>query len=863
MKRAHQRTAADLLRVAAICDDGLLIRCDGACVRCLEVGAVNPLVLDAAEVQRISAAFAQVTARLPDRRALQLYAQARALSLDEVLAAERHGCELVAGAAEDGAEHERAQALRGLCSAAEESITAQAQSVAALSLRHLVICPWPVPAGEEERGARESLRHALGIAADLEALGLPARLLEAGELLDLLHERFDPDATNSGEPPVSFMAPGAIGAPIHDEAPALADERQAALAQAICTAPIDLSDRRHLRMGQTLERVLYLSLAPEQTWLGWLLHLMQSPAPFTLSVHVEACERYRERLAQKRRYRRIFGVNRGVEQRGRPLDFDAAAHEQEAADLLAELATSAGAGIYRVSVYLAIQQPFPADAEVLAELCESAARELSIATDARVQHGPYAQCELWRSTLPLGLDVAKRRRRYVSANVGDSFPLLGTSCGSPSGIPLGVAAPGRTLERLDPFDPVHPNHLLLVNGMAGAGKTMASILLLARAIAQGATGAIIDRAGHFDFLASLLPGSASVAIGAGAHAVCPWDTENPARVAPEKVDYLLALHALLLGQHHAARDSYGLSDLEANLLGLAIGRVYERCAASKERPRELLLQKELQRRYEEERAQGSIAIAEALRDLALRLHNYVGAGPYAYLADAPTTAPQDAPLVVFDTRAIPQAKAPAAMFAICEHVKARIERTRATFLAGDGPAHAWAGRSFLVIDEAWSLIERPATGRWFNEFVRRSRHFALWLIAISQQLSDFDCEHGRALLANAAMRLFLRQEARELRFAQAALALSDEALQAIAQLQTVRGRYASAYLMNGARGQGTVQIGVGPSEYWIASSDPARDEPLRARAMRESGGDAWVALSLLTDERWHEELAHEEEGVNA
>ena len=81
---------------------------------------------------------------------------------------------------------------------------------------------------------------------------------------------------------------------------------------------------------------------------------------------------------------------------------------------------------------------------------------------------------------------------------------------------------------------------------------------------------------------------------------------------------------------------------------------------------------------------------------------------------------------------------------------------------GAGPKHAWAGRSFLVVDEAWKLIERPATGRWFNEFCRRIRHYALWLIAISQQLSDFDNEHGKALLANAAMRLFLRQEAREL-----------------------------------------------------------------------------------------------------
>jgi hypothetical protein len=63
--------------------------------------------------------------------------------------------------------------------------------------------------------------------------------------------------------------------------------------------------------------------------------------------------------------------------------------------------------------------------------------------------------------------------------------------------------------------------------------------------------------------------------------------------------------------------------------------------------------------------------------------------------------------------------------------------------------------------------------------------------------------------------------------------------------------------MNGARGQGTVQIAVGALEYWIATSDPARDEHLRRRALRESGQDPWRALGLLADERWQQAAADE------
>jgi type IV secretory system conjugative DNA transfer VirD4/TraG family protein len=867
------RSATEYLRIAAIEPDGLLVREDGVYVRLLEVGSVNPLVLEPSEAERISAAFGQLAARLPDRQSLQLYVRGTPLELEDVLARETHRCEQAAGAAEDIGEAERARAIRRLGLAQEQSIRTNAAGVAPVQTRYLVICPWrpgrTTPRGARggprrvkgtvhERALRDSLRHAEGVRGDLEAMNIPARALEGVEVLDLLHECFDPEAQRTGELPASFMRPDVVDALRPGESTQAASARASGLAEAIATREIVGSERSNMRIGDTAIESFFVALVPEQTWLGWLLHAMQAPRPFALSVHIQATERYRERMAQKRRYRRIHGVNRGVEQRGRPLDPDARIQEEDAAELNDELAASTGSGIYRVSIYAALTEHGPdPDTETLHELCQAAGREVAMACDARVGHGLFAQAALWQSTLPVGRDVAARKRKYVSRNVGDSFPLCGTSCGSPDGIPLGYALPGRTLERLDPFDPAHPNHLLLINGMSGAGKTMAAIILLVRALAQGASGFIIDRAGHFDFLCRLLPGSASLEIGTGAHAINCWDVPDPAAVGPEKVDYLLALHALLLGEHHAERDSYGLSDLEANLLGLAIGEVYARCALTEEEPRELLLQEELERRYHQERGEGSVGIAEALRNLSMRLNNYIEEGPYAYLADRPTTIPSGAPLVVFDTRSIPEAKAAAALFVICEHVKSQIARTRALHLSGEGPRHAWAGRTFLVIDEAWKLIERPATGRWFNDFVRRSRHYALWLIAISQQLSDFDCEHGKALLANAAMRLLLRQEARELAYAREALKLTDESIEAISSLKTVRGHFSLAYLMNGARGEGTIQIGVASIERWIASSDPARDEPVRQHALRQSGDRYWPAIELLIDEDWQERAAVE------
>ena len=859
-----RRSACDLLGVAAIEPDGLLIGEDGSYVRYLEVGTVNPLAVEQSEGERISAAFAQVASRLPDRQSMQLYVQGSTLDVEELLAEETYRCERAAGAAEDAGEHDRARAIRRLGIAQEQSIRKTARTINPLRVRYLVICPWQptrrpvlnagrrrrvlrVRESVHRRAVRDSLRHSEGIRTDLDAMGLAARALCGHEVLDLLHSRFDPDSQRSGGLPASFMQGEVVRPLVAGESPEEADARASLLAEAICTAEIDLSDRSRIGVGDSLEQAFYVSLAPEQTWLGWLLHMMQSPSPFVLSVHIEATERYRERMAQKRRYKRLYGVNRGVESHGRPLDPDARVREQEAAELVEELATSVGAGIYRVSIYHATRERDP---ERLAELCQATARELTMASDARVNHGLFAQARLWQSTLPLGRDTSRRKRKYVSRNVGDTFSLVGTSASSPGGIPFGYALPGRTLERIDPFDSAHSNHLMLIAGITGSGKTMATIILLIRALAQGATGFIIDRAGHFAFLASLIPGAASVEIGADAHAINSWDVEDPANVGPEKVDYLLALHAALLGEHHPGQDSYGLTDLESNLLGLAIAEVYERCTLTGEEPRELLLQEELERRYHKERNEGSVGIAEALRNLSMRLNNYVGDGPYAYLTDRPTTILPDAPLIVFDTKSVPEAKAAAVLFVLCEHVKRRIERTRREYLAGDGPKHAWAGRTFLAIDECWKLTERPSTGRWFNEFCRRSRHWAVWLIAISQQITDFDTEYGKALLANAKMRITGRQEARELARMREALSLTEEREAAMAQLRTVPGEYAIVYVENGTRGEAIVQVIVAELEYWIATSSPARDDPVRRYALRLTNDDGWEALLLCADEGW-------------
>jgi type IV secretory pathway VirB4 component len=577
--------------------------------------------------------------------------------------------------------------------------------------------------------------------------------------------------------------------------------------------------------------------------MGWLMSAMLTRQPFTLSVHVGALDRRSERQRIKRGYRRTFAVNRQAESKGWVPDFDRYAQEEEAQTLLAEMAGHERANLFRVSIYESIRARGPEpDITALNEAVDYCADQIESMSDCRVNRGEFQQHELWQSTLPIGRDLATRTRRYATRNVGDTVPLVGTSCGSPNGIPFAFSDPGRTLELLDPYDRTHSNFTMLVNGRSGSGKTMAANLIVSRCLAHGARAFVLDRAGHYGVLTRLVDGAREIEIGAdeSPYAINPWDVDDPAEVSLEKVAFLVSLHGVMMGDE-------GLTTLERSQLGAAVRAVYARAAETGQTPREAMLRDELIERAEEEQGQGSIEVASVLRNLAERLGEFCGAGSYAYLLDRETSISQDSPLVVFDTRRCPEVVLRPVMFAIVEYITRAVERHRDQFreLSAKRDAPMFTGRTVLLIDEAWHLVGRKETGEFANDLARRARHLGLFLIVMSQHLSDFATEHGLALIRNSTMQLLLAQHPDEIGFVQDALQLSDEEAALIGRLKTVKGSHSQAFWVNGNRGKGRVALRVGPVEYWCFTSDPVRDEPLRQAAIAEHDGDVWAAVTDL------------------
>jgi hypothetical protein len=291
----------------------------------------------------------------------------------------------------------------------------------------------------------------------------------------------------------------------------------------------------------------------------------------------------------------------------------------------------------------------------------------------------------------------------------------------------------------------------------------------------------------------------------------------------------------------------GLDARQIGMIGAAIRAVYAKAAALPGcPPRESMLRDELRAQAAEAQQADAVDVAATLRNLADRLSEYCGDGTYAYLLDRETTVPRDAQVVVFDTRRCPESELRLVMFQVMEYVTSTVQRhwEEHKAAAARPGAPLFLGRSIMLIDEAWHLISRPETGAYANNLARRARHLGLTLIVMSQQLSDFDTEHGVALLGNSSQQLLLAQNPKEIPFIQDAVQLSDREAEELHRLKTVKGRHAQMLWLNGTRGHGKVALRVGPTEYWAYTSDPS-EVAIREAEIAKQHGNVWAAIAAL------------------
>jgi hypothetical protein len=674
--------------------------------------------------------------------------------------------------------------------------------------------------------------------------GITGRILDGPAVLRYVSSRLNPTSvsrdraeTLDGESPVLSRFDDAIEGE---------DAERAALALRDLVARSPLDFRRysdHAEVEQDLIQVLYLTGAPSMTRAFWMAELMNQPLPYTLTVHLHGLDRAAIADEAKRLHHQAM---REVEREARKGRRDATTNAQAQAHgaLAEQMAQDPLANLTDMSVYLALRAPGPRpDKHALAAAAYRAQKTVARATSGGTfDRGNRRQEQLWVSTLPFGADVAHRTLRVGVEHAADSFPLIGSTCGSPSGIPLFIEPVSGQVQYLNPFDRALTNSTIVIAGRSGVGKTVTANRLVAQMVAMGAHGFLYDRAGHYELLADLIPGARVVRMGADDGTVINhWDVDDPANVPSAKVKFLLRLHETLLRRE--------LTNHERKVLADAIRTTYSHCARTGKVPREGELVAFMRASAEYEARVGQPgALVDALRSLVSELSEFVAGGTHAAMWDRETSLPADAPLLIFDYRRVDEQSLIALVLANMEWTRREVERVDRQTRSAPIPGAVYHGRSIVGLDEGWSWAQVPVLAGEVQTWARQGRAYGAAFMVVSQDPEDFDGD-ADAVLRNASIRIFHQLDKGMLAFVRDTVDLSPEMTDSLKSLRKVAGRYSEALVMNGPRGDGRVCAVLGAHEYWAWTSEPQIDVPRRERAIADNDGDVWAALSQLAGER--------------
>ncbi|MCP9491537.1 MAG: hypothetical protein MSC31_16930 [Solirubrobacteraceae bacterium MAG38_C4-C5] len=880
------RAAGEFLPVAAVGADGTVVLEDGSLVHIVACQPPNQDSMDSEGVERAFWSLRALAARLERGQVLQMQIEGELLDIADHLAYYRAQVEALHGF-DPGEVSDREASTLGdgerarwaLYKMLGESVARSAPEGFTMRRRCYLIVryrpdfdldpaladalPGWVPGSRARRGgevdamkpvrsrtlrehrrvAQRATTRVRGFMAHLARDGVGGRLLDGSEVLRYLSTRFNPTSTTWGRLEADAGWEGVLS---RFDSPLEREEAQQAatrLHEQVARSPMDFRrDVHHGEIEQDMVRVGYLGGSPASTRMFWLRELLQQPLPFTLTVYLHGLARTQVQDEINRAWHQAQRENERRIGRGRR-DAESERQEREQGALVEEMADDPQAGLIETSMYLMLRvagpRPKQTDLSDLDLAAHQAGQVVHRATAGGVlMPGTREQDVLWRSTLPLGMDVARKTLRFGMEHAADSTALIGASCGSPTGLPLLQSTTGE-VEFLDPFDRAHRNHSIVVAGTSGTGKTHFGNRLLAHLVALGARGYVFDRAGHYEVLSQLIPGARKLDIGSAQsrYAINHWDTPDPANPPNSKITFLVELHRVMLDVDFTRQ--------QEAVLAHCIRSVYRHCAHHQIVPRESELVAFMRAFAEHDRQQhGSDAIVQAMEALAAELSEFVDQGIYAHLWDRETDIPDDAPLLIFDSSGAQDKMLIPLMFATMEWVRERVQRDNqhaATEVVDGARLH---GRSVLLLDEGWAWSQVEELAQHIQHWARQSRHYGTCFVVMSQDASDFEGT-SNAVLRNASIKILFEQDKAMLRYLADTVDVSDEVISQLKDLATVKGQYSEALLLNGGRGSGRVKLIVGPHEYWAFTSEPSYDRPLRQRAIAAREGNVWAALHDL------------------
>ncbi|MEC3979903.1 VirB4 family type IV secretion system protein [Amycolatopsis sp. H20-H5] len=574
---------------------------------------------------------------------------------------------------------------------------------------------------------------------------------------------------------------------------------------------------RHLEVGNEWVASFGVTGYPQEVYPGWLAPLLTYPARLDVSVHIQPVDPATAASGLKKQRARLESSRRHHARQDHLDDPDLDAAAEDAADLSRRIARGEGR-LFKFGLYLTIHAP---DEDTLAEEV-SALRSLCASLLLDAKPATYRALQGWVTTLPLGLDSLGLKRTFDTAAVSAAFPFTSPdlpptdpTSTAPTGVLYGYNVSSQGLVHWDRF--ACDNYNAIVLGRSGSGKSYLVKLETLRSLyrrmrppadaddgggwaADGVQAFVIDPEDEYARLASVVGGT-YVHLGAGGVRLNPFDLPiqtgaNGRRTAPHDA---LNRRALFLHTVLAVLFGTDITAGERAVLDTAITGTYGRAGITQD-PRTWTRPAPLMRDLRDTLTAAGDAVAA---DLAARLHPFVD-GAFADLFDGPTTTAPDGHLVVFSLRDLPDELKAIGTLLTLDAVWRRVSN----------PAHRRP--RLVVVDEAWLLMQQPEGAKFLFRMAKAARkHWAGLTVATQDTADVLSSDLGRAVVANAATVVLLRQ--------------SSQAIDEIADTFDLAAGQRH-FLLSADRGQGLLGSGTewvafqslaSPTENFLVTTDPA------------------------------------------
>jgi TraG P-loop domain/Helicase HerA, central domain len=614
---------------------------------------------------------------------------------------------------------------------------------------------------------------------------------------------------------------------------------------------------RAVQIGPVWAATVTVTGYPREVFGGWLAPMSTHPAMLDVSLHISPLDPVTAATRLRRRLARLESGRRSGAEHGRLADPMVEAATEDAYELADRVARGEGR-LFSVTMTLTVHAPTreQLDAELAAlRALTTSLLMVTRATTWRAWHG-------WVSGLPLGIDRVGGGRVMDTAALAAAFPFTSPDLPTPTnptptnpadaggegaagGVLYGHNLGSQSLVFWDRFAADNYNAVIL--GRSGSGKSYLAKVELLRSLYRGVHAQVIDPEDEYLRLGTAL-GATIVRVGAPGARLNPFDVpihlDPVTGVRTAAADALarraLFLHTFLSVARHTPPTGGGgpaagggLSSTERAVLDTAITRTYRGAGITEDpatwtHPVPLLadLHATLLTRATAHHAAPSDptgeSVAGAAASLATRLRPFVD-GAYAGLFNGPTTTPPVGHLVVWSLRHLAEELKPAAMLLVLDAIWAAVTHPHDR------------RRRLITVDEAWLLLAHPGGAQFLLRAAKAGRKHWAGLTVITQDTADvLSSDLGRAVIANAATQILLRQAPQALDHVAATFGLSAGE----------RG-----FLLSAERGEGLLTCGEHRAAF-SATASTVEDQlittdPRQLAATTDAGPD-WIVLDHPT-----------------